>query len=84
MINDLLDVYYLQKRKPGQKAIIFFSTIKMCTMFADYLKSKYPDIDTRRYVGEDDYDEELKYGMYLNKEIINYYIVIILIIILVI
>ena len=57
MINDLLDVYYLQKRKPGQKAIIFFSTIKMCTMFADYLKSKYPDIDTRRYVGEDDYDE---------------------------
>jgi len=35
-------------------------------------------------INKDDYDEELKYGMYLNKEIINYYIVIILIIILVI
>lgn len=51
---------YLEIKRNGQKAIIFFSTIKMCTLFVDYLKDKLPKNDIRRYVGEDDYEDVLQ------------------------
>lgn len=60
MIYEQLKENYLDIRKKGQKAIIFFTTIKMCSMFVDYLESKVKDVDIRRYVGEDDYDNILE------------------------
>lgn len=58
---------------------LFFIIIFLILSYFLYILEK-----TFLKINKDDYDEELKYGMYLNKEIINYYIVIILIIILVI
>lgn len=60
MIARLLEEHYFNVRKEGQKAIVFFATIEMCTLFTEYLKKEYPLVDTRRYVGEDDYEELMK------------------------
>lgn len=57
MITDLLEKNYFSIRQPGQKAIVFFSRIDMCTAYSEYLKERYPDTDIRRYVGEDDYED---------------------------
>ena len=42
--------------KPGDKAIVFASSIKMCTLLAEYLQTKYPDLDVRRYADGDPFE----------------------------
>lgn len=56
MIDYYVEVGYLKRRKSGQKCLIFFSTINMCTYVYNFMKKKYPKLKIRRYVGEDDYD----------------------------
>lgn len=56
MIYGIIEKHYLNIRQPEQKAIIFFNTVLMCDRFVDYLKRKLPDLDIRRYVSEDDYE----------------------------
>lgn len=47
---------YLDRREEGEKLLVFFSTVAMCTMFTNYLKKKHPDIDIRRYCQDDPYE----------------------------
>lgn len=56
MIANRLEEKYFKLRKEGQRAIIFFATIEMCSKFVDYLKKKYPNEDIRKYTGEDEYE----------------------------
>ena len=42
--------------QPGQKMLIFCSTIAMCTLFTEHLQKKFPQFTIARYVGEDDWD----------------------------
>ena len=56
MIYDILKTHYLDIRKEGHKAIVFCSTIKMCAHLTDYLKRLIPNVDIRKYTGEDSYD----------------------------
>lgn len=63
LIDDYFDmVYYyvkrdfLNRRKDGEKLLVFFSTVAMCTMFTNYLKKKHPDMDIRKYTQEDPYE----------------------------
>lgn len=57
MITSIIDNQFVPNHKPGYKAIIFCSTIKMCTQLTDHLKTCYPQYDVRRYVGEDPYED---------------------------
>lgn len=56
LIEENLKSFYLDRRKPGQKAAIYASSIKMCTIITDYLKEKYPELDIRRYCESDPYE----------------------------
>lgn len=47
--------------KPGDKGILFCSSIAMCTALQDYLQKKFPNLDIRRKVADDD-REELREG----------------------
>lgn len=57
---DMVDYYltegYLSRRKEGQRCLIFFATISMCTYAHKFFSGKYKDLKVRRYVGEDNYD----------------------------
>lgn len=44
---------YLRNYEEGEKLIIYAASIEMCTIMTEYLKSRYPHLDVRRYVGED-------------------------------
>lgn len=51
---------FYQDREPGQKALIFFARVDMCTAFKEYLEAKYADLEIVRYVGsENDPYEDL-------------------------
>ncbi|MES8537202.1 hypothetical protein U6X77_12385, partial [Cutibacterium acnes] len=44
---------FYQDREPGQKALIFFARVDMCTAFKEYLEAKYADLEIVRYVGSE-------------------------------
>ena len=56
--------YYIDKRDPKSdlrdKAMIFFATVDMCTYMTAQLRDMYPDLDIRRYVGEDPYENVIE------------------------
>lgn len=56
LINYRLEKRFLERYKPGQKCLVYVASIQMATTVTEYLKKKYPDIDVRRYVGGDPYD----------------------------
>lgn len=58
MIKTILDHSYIKKKKEGQKAIVFASSIAMCTKLTEYLRKAYPQFDVRRFC-EDDSEENL-------------------------
>ncbi|BAW19241.1 putative RAD2/SF2 helicase [Ralstonia phage RP12] len=56
LINERFEERFLTRFDPGQKCLIYAASIQMCTTIVDFLKSKHPDLDIRRYVAEDPYD----------------------------
>lgn len=57
MLYHLLKQSYLKQTEPNLKAIIFFSTVQMCTLFREYLLPKLPDKKINKYTYEDEYEE---------------------------
>lgn len=61
LVEDLLDQYYLDKNyKPGQKAIVFASTVNMCSELTEYLSARFKDKTVKRYVSGDPYSNLLE------------------------
>lgn len=56
MINERFGERFLTRYEPGQKCLIYAASIQMCTSICDYLKEKHPDVDVRRYVEKDPYE----------------------------
>lgn len=56
MVDALLNDLYFSKKDVGEKAVIFFASINMCTAFTNYLKKKYPQYVINRYVEDDPYE----------------------------
>lgn len=56
MIIYYLEKYYLRFRKEGDKALLFFASIDMCTYVTAQLRDKYKYLDVRRYVQDDPYE----------------------------
>lgn len=60
MVFSYIKEHYSGRAKPGQKALVFFSTIDMCTIATNYFKKRLLDLDVRRYVEDDSYDDLLE------------------------
>lgn len=60
MIDEYVEEKYLSVRKDKQKLLIFFGTKLMCEKYAKHLKMKWPNIDSRKYVSEDKYENLLQ------------------------
>lgn len=57
LIDERMQIRYLKRKtQDGQKCLIYASSIQMCTLICEYLKKKYPNLDVRRYVEDDPYD----------------------------
>lgn len=47
---------YIDRKEEGQKCLIFASSIKLCTIIRNHLANLYEDLDVRRYVEQDPYE----------------------------
>lgn len=58
MINMLMRGTYLKSDfyRPGDKCVLFFASIAMCTHATEWFKRQYPDKTVMRYVEEDPYE----------------------------
>lgn len=56
MILSIVDEEYVEKREPGQKALIFCATKELCGIVADMLQENYHYLEVSRYISEDDYE----------------------------
>lgn len=56
LITDVYHQEFINKRKPGQKALIFAGSVEMCTIIVNHLKLTYTDLTIAKYTAEDDYD----------------------------
>lgn len=60
LVDRILKEGYLNDYKPGEKAIIYASSIKMCTDLTNWLAAKYPDKIVKRYVEDDPYENVIE------------------------
>lgn len=56
MIYDILNIGYIKYYIKNDKAIVFCSTIALCTELTKYLSEKFRHLDVRRYVEDDPYE----------------------------
>ena len=56
LIKESLDSFYIEVREPGQRALVFASTVEMCTLIAKEMQYIYKDLDVYKYTGGDDYE----------------------------
>lgn len=57
MIDDIVRLWYVEKREKGEKALVFFATKEMCTKYRDHAQARWPDIKVTRSIEGDNYDE---------------------------
>ena len=62
VVMPIINMHYIQKRKPKQKCLIFFSTIAMIAEVQKYLKQYYPKLNILTYISNDP-DDNLKDGV---------------------
>lgn len=64
MILYYVERYYIRKRDEKSelrdKCMLFFATIDMCTYMTAQIRDAFPDLDIRRYVGEDPYENVIE------------------------
>lgn len=46
---------YINRKREGDKLLIFFSTVNMCKHYKEYLLKLHPDLDIRTFTQEDEY-----------------------------
>lgn len=60
IIDEAIYNRYVSKRQEGQKALVFFSRVDLCTLMVERLRKMYPEFNVVRYVGsENDPYEDL-------------------------
>jgi len=56
LIVHTVEIGFMESYKPGQKCIVFCSSIDCCTEVTNFLKKTYPHLLIRRYVEDDLYE----------------------------
>lgn len=59
MIDHIVKMKFINVREEGQKMLVFFASVDMCTMYEKRLKNLYPDLTIARYVQGDKYEDML-------------------------
>lgn len=57
LIDYIVDIGFMAHTRKLKKLLIFAASIELCTVITEYLKTKYPQYDVRRYVADDEYDD---------------------------
>jgi superfamily II DNA or RNA helicase len=60
LISMLMDIGYMKNYQKGDKLAIYAGSILMCGAIVEYLKTKYPHLDIRRYVEDDPYENVIE------------------------
>lgn len=60
MVQDSMKYTYDLDYRPGDKCLIYFASIEMCTLFTQYIQEVYPHLDVRRFVEDDPYENLLQ------------------------
>ena len=56
MLLSIVKKEYLEKKKPGQKMLIYAATVEMCQIIKDYLESQLDDdLKINKYTAEDEF-----------------------------
>jgi len=56
MIRMVVNGTFFKSYKPGQRLLIYCTSINMCTKLTDYLRMQYPTMVINRYVEDDPFD----------------------------
>jgi superfamily II DNA or RNA helicase len=56
MTRDSLIYTYDLDYRQGDRCLVYFATIEMCTLFTEYIEKHYKHLDVRRFVGEDPFE----------------------------
>jgi len=59
MVDYYVTERYYKYREENDKCLIFFASVDMCTLFTNFLSRKYTDLDVKRYVEQDPYENVL-------------------------
>jgi len=59
MIEQQVDKFYIQHPRKNKKLAVFAATKAMCNLITLHLKAKYKQLDVRRYVDEDPYENAI-------------------------
>jgi len=60
MMRSTINIDFMQDRREGDRCLIFCASIDMCTVVTDYMKAQYPNLDVRRYVEKDPYENAME------------------------
>jgi hypothetical protein len=63
MVVEGIHFLYTRELMPGDKIAIYAATIKLCTYMTEYLKDAFPNLDVRRYVEDDPYENIIEPDM---------------------
>ena len=54
MMSFICNNYFMSERLPDHKLLVFFDTVGMCAIMADYYQELYPDLYVSKYTEEED------------------------------
>lgn len=56
MVHHYFKESYINRKQDGERILIYMASVVMCTLFVNYLKIRYPNLDIRRYCEDDPYE----------------------------
>lgn len=59
-IEKMIKQYYDKRAKPGEKCLVYCTSIALCTILTEFLKESFPHRDVRRYCELDPYENLLE------------------------
>ncbi len=60
MLSKYIDDLYVSRKTKGQKCLVFFGSVNMCTYYTEKFNNKYKKLKVSRYVSGDSYDEMME------------------------
>lgn len=60
MIDTYFKEDFIDQKKDGERAAIYFARVDMCELVVAFLKNKYPTMDIRKYTGEDPFENAIE------------------------
>jgi superfamily II DNA or RNA helicase len=60
MLTRLVKDTYISGKMENDKLVVFCASIDMCTEYTKHLKEEFPDLDVRRYVVDDPYENVIE------------------------